>query len=403
MSLVLLLACPEGDDGVRLSATTSETGDGTGEPGDGDGPMADGDGDGDMGDGDGDGDGDPAGATCGNGVVEADEQCDDGNPSDTDACTNTCSDASCGDGIVYEGVEQCDDGNPADGDDCTNACMAAVCGDGIVHEGIEMCDDGNDDDTDGCNSQCMAGACGDGVLQPGEACDDGNTDNTDVCAGCQMASCGDGYVQANVEACDDANDATNDACIACVAAACGDSYVQENVEVCDDGNDVTSDDCVLCELAACGDGYKHADDEECDGDDLGEQECTDLDFTGGMLACTMACSFDTSACLEDPCDGEGFFYSDRCWIIADNCDATISCANAGHVGTSGNQIGVNWDAPALAAIAAGLNIGSLGDTGCCAISAWYNGNQIYTHNFGNPYYNYTCLGNDFPIHACTPN
>jgi cysteine-rich repeat protein len=62
-------------------------GDGDGDSGDGDGDS--GDGDGDPGDGDGDsGDGDPQ-PECGNGVVEADEVCDDGNAND-DVCTNTC-------------------------------------------------------------------------------------------------------------------------------------------------------------------------------------------------------------------------------------------------------------------------------------------------------------------------
>ena len=50
------------------------------------------------------------GALCGNGVVEAGEQCDDGNTSNTDACLNTCVTNVCGDGFVNVGVEQCDDG-----------------------------------------------------------------------------------------------------------------------------------------------------------------------------------------------------------------------------------------------------------------------------------------------------
>ena len=45
---------------------------------------------------------------CGNGVLEAGEQCDDGNTSNTDACLNTCVAARCGDGLVEAGVEACD-------------------------------------------------------------------------------------------------------------------------------------------------------------------------------------------------------------------------------------------------------------------------------------------------------
>ena len=40
--------------------------------------------------------------------------------------------ASCGDGIVQTGVEACDDGNNIDTDACTNSCEAATCGDGIT-------------------------------------------------------------------------------------------------------------------------------------------------------------------------------------------------------------------------------------------------------------------------------
>jgi cysteine-rich repeat protein len=52
--------------------------------------------------------GDPA---CGDGVVQAGEECDDGNQIDTDTCLSTCQSATCGDGKLQEGVEQCDDGN----------------------------------------------------------------------------------------------------------------------------------------------------------------------------------------------------------------------------------------------------------------------------------------------------
>jgi len=109
--------------------------------------------------------------SCGDGVVDAGEECDDGNGVDGDACTNTCLNAICGDGVVYEGVEACDDGNGIDGDECTNACAAAACGDGVVYEGVEECDDGNDVDNDECSNACVAAACGDGVLNGVEQCE----------------------------------------------------------------------------------------------------------------------------------------------------------------------------------------------------------------------------------------
>ncbi len=62
---------------------------------------------------------------CGNGLVEADEECDDGDRDDDDACTG-CRVATCGDGVVRAGVEECDHGGSPDAA-CTEACL--VCDD----------------------------------------------------------------------------------------------------------------------------------------------------------------------------------------------------------------------------------------------------------------------------------
>lgn len=45
---------------------------------------------------------------CGNGRVDAGEQCDDGNTNDNDGCTAVCRAARCGDGAIEQGVEVCD-------------------------------------------------------------------------------------------------------------------------------------------------------------------------------------------------------------------------------------------------------------------------------------------------------
>jgi cysteine-rich repeat protein len=151
-------------------------------------------------------------AICGNGVVEDGEDCDDGNNNDRDACTNQCTNARCGDGIVQNGVEQCDDGNNNNLDSCTNTCTNARCGDGFVQAG-EECDDGNlVNNDDSCKNNCMLPACGDGIQQSGEECDDGNDNNNDSCTDqCKSASCGDGFVQSGEE-CDDANTRNGDGC-----------------------------------------------------------------------------------------------------------------------------------------------------------------------------------------------
>ena len=42
-------------------------------------------------------------------------------PTNSDACRNDCMSGSCGDGIIQAG-EECDDGNTVDDDSCTNLC-----------------------------------------------------------------------------------------------------------------------------------------------------------------------------------------------------------------------------------------------------------------------------------------
>jgi cysteine-rich repeat protein len=211
------------DPPESMSETDTETGDGDGDPGDGDGDLE---------------------PICGNGVVESGEACDDGNTVETDACTNECALASCGDGLVNEGVEVCDDGNVDNTDACVD-CAAAICGDGSVQQGVEICDDGNMDDADMCTNACELASCGDGFVQPGEDCEDANMDNTDDCVECVAAACGDGFVQVGVEECDDGNTDNADGCDdACIGAVCGDTFVQAGEE-CDDGNLESMDGCSL--------------------------------------------------------------------------------------------------------------------------------------------------------------
>ncbi len=183
--------------------------------------------------------------TCGNGIQEGDEPCDDGNNDFTDACTPGCKLASCGDGAVQVGVEVCDLGGAnSDTGACKLDCTLAVCGDGFVGPG-EACDDGNLAEDDLCTTKCAAPGCGDMAVQPPETCDDGNADNTDGCLNtCVLAVCGDAQVQAGVEECDDGNASNNDACLAaCKVAKCGDAQVQVGVEQCDDGNANDADGC----------------------------------------------------------------------------------------------------------------------------------------------------------------
>ncbi len=136
-------------------------------------------------------------AVCGDGVIVADEECDDGedNGAGYGFCTTDCKlGPRCGDGIVNEdGPEACDNGQNLDGyetteDACAPGCVPPPrCGDGLVDRKFgEECDEGdaNDGTYGGCNDDCsLAPYCGDGITdeEEGEECDDGNSKNDDHC------------------------------------------------------------------------------------------------------------------------------------------------------------------------------------------------------------------------------
>ncbi|MCX4245291.1 hypothetical protein [Paraliomyxa miuraensis] len=189
------------------------------------------------------------GGSCGDGIVQEGEECDEGGPSPT--CTAQCTMSGCGDGVL-SGDEDCDDGGESA--TCNADCTVAACGDGVVNATAgETCDDQGETAT--CNADCTAAACGDGQLNltAGEECDEGG--DTATCDGdCTAPSCGDGYANvALAEECDDAGE----------SAACDDD----------------------CTLAVCGDDTVNATaGEECEG--------------GPAALCTAQCLY--SDCAPDP-------------------------------------------------------------------------------------------------------
>jgi len=196
-------------------------------------------------------------ADCGNGITEgnAGEECDDGNNVNTDACTNACTLAFCGDGIIQTSPpnqrEDCDGGaccdvdctfieaNPAkvcrpaagdcdvaefctgnsafcpanvlqpNGTECrssTGGCdpvetctgLSAAC---PADDVITTCTDGDGCCPAGCNNgnddDCMA-VCGNNVLEAGEDCEAGDCCDPDNCQFEAVAT----ECRASVDACD---------------------------------------------------------------------------------------------------------------------------------------------------------------------------------------------------------
>ncbi|MBI3786175.1 MAG: hypothetical protein HY270_22540 [Deltaproteobacteria bacterium] len=84
--------------------------------------------------------------TCGDGVLQPGEICDDGNVVSGDGCDVNCTPTACGNGVVTAG-EQCDDGNNAAGDCCSPDCQKVLadgssCEDGVFCNGTDTCDAG---------------------------------------------------------------------------------------------------------------------------------------------------------------------------------------------------------------------------------------------------------------------
>jgi fibro-slime domain-containing protein len=157
---------------------------------------------------------------CGDKAVEGQfgETCDDGvNSGLPGSCTKNCQGfvplQSCGDGII-ESPEQCDDG--VDDGTVNSTCdihCRLKCGNGYKDPG-EQCDNGVNNGSYGtCNPNCtLAGYCGDGIKNGTESCDNGSKNvatasayGPGVCTtACVFAPyCGDGRVESQFgEQCD---------------------------------------------------------------------------------------------------------------------------------------------------------------------------------------------------------
>lgn len=69
---------------------------------------------------------DPDSPRCGDGIIQSNEECDDGNSSNSDACLSNCRLARCGDKFVWQSREECDPGS--DGNATQMTTCAAQCG-----------------------------------------------------------------------------------------------------------------------------------------------------------------------------------------------------------------------------------------------------------------------------------
>lgn len=135
-------------------------------------------------------------SSCGDGVVDPGEECDDGEENGLfAACSDECRINVCGDGKVHAGVEACDEGAAnVDTGYCRSDCTLNACGDGFVFTGVEECDSGiNNSILYGeCDDDCTINRCGDGHLDVGhEQCDAGEQNGSGEPGEGGMAGCGE--------------------------------------------------------------------------------------------------------------------------------------------------------------------------------------------------------------------
>ncbi len=140
---------------------------------------------------------------CGNGHLDAGEQCDDGNTIDTDACTAVCQSARCGDGAIQTGVEVCDGTNIGfarcsllgysmgedDFPDCLSTCDGydlSSCGAQFTPTPViptaTVTVTPTTTPTATPTPTLKEGSCGNGLLEPGETC-------SSCPADCEVAVC----------------------------------------------------------------------------------------------------------------------------------------------------------------------------------------------------------------------
>ncbi len=264
--------------------------------------------------------GDPCEATCGNGVVEECEACDDGNTMNGDCCSSTCQLDAAGTACGSSANTDCD--NP----DTCNA--SGVCQINNEPNGTACTSDGME-----CtNDQCSGGVCAHPNKAAGTACgSNANTDcdNPDTCNASGVCLTNN---EADGTACtSDGMECTNDQCNAGVCAhpnkaagtACGSSANTD----CDNPDTCNASGVCLTNNEANGFACT-SDGIECTNDQCSAGVCAHPSKASGT-ACGSSDSTDCNA--PDTCDG-GVTCVDRkdpagtvCLPGTGTCDPNDTC------------------------------------------------------------------------------
>ena len=320
---------------------------------------------------------------CGNGIVEAGEECDSGRKDNEKTCEGTL-----GERVICEKDEDCPqvlgvhltciDGK---NDGCSSNCKRDSCGDGILQTGIGeeceyqmKCQGGENDSricfgnndcpggscvisgpTEGCDSSCKISMCGDGRVQAGEDCDPGRACKTgQYGADCSLddprlglnsrVACSSADILLSSVCCDENQGAyqcsmnsTTECTRECTKSYCGDDIINPVTEQCEpESNNNCDSNC----YNICGNGYKD-EQEQCDpgsvcvsGDNKGEDCSHNPRHCGDALFCrpqeTLSC---TRFCKRNNECGNGVLDSD----LKEECDPGMRCSYHGNICTIENN------------------------------------------------------------------
>jgi cysteine-rich repeat protein len=247
-----------------------------------------------------------------------------------------CQEGVCGDLVINAG-EQCDDGNFFDGDGCSSACT-------LENFDAEDCADWADNDFDGaidcadsdCANDpfCFGGFCGDGIVSTGEQCDDGNNESGDGCDSlCQVE-------QVTNEICNDGADNDTDGTVDCADSDCANdpACAPECVTDSDCGPGQVCTDGVCCDTGEC---IPNGRDPVCQFDyECGNGACVDGFCHDACIAdseCPTGQTCQDGLCLTDPDGGDECVFNADCvadgngefcinGICHEGCNSENDCA-----------------------------------------------------------------------------